>query len=540
MMYNKKLKFLFMMIFLFIIPKTAVFADNSINKALIIYESELNINSVENKVNYLNELLHVFNKKVDKIQIDDYKSGDLESYNSVFVINMDNDINNIQFLEDLSTYKNKIYWIGNKIEDFLSESKKYKIRYDSKNNNINKLIYKDKSLVINSGVFYNIITPSKESKVLSYMSDAYNKYPFIINEDNLYYISRWDLEDSYIFEDSLNDFYNIKYFDKGKIFIRIEDVHPFRDTTQLRKVADYLYSKNIPFMIALIPTYVDTKTHSITTMDMNSDFIETIQYMQEKGGSIVLHGYTHQLGNEEVSGEGYEFWDMKNDKAIDGDIELYIRDRILSGLRPCIENNIYPLAFEAPHYAMNINGYKVLKKHFSTYVGQYQNNNYNFATNSTPFIIKNSESFNKLIPENLGYVDEEDDFSVDTIKENFKKLSMVRGYSGGVFFHSYLDIEYLKEIVEFLEEENVDFIDLKKEYNYVKIDDIRIVSDDGKIDCTYDENKAISKSKEKSKFEIAIQNINNVVVIFILTILVIFIIIFILFRIINKRKFTRR
>lgn len=491
-------------------------------------------------MNYLNELLHVFNKKVDKIQIDDYKSGDIESYNSVFVINMDNNIDNIQFLEDLSIYKNKIYWIGNKIEDFLSESKKYKIRYDSKNNNINKLIYKDKSLVINSGAFYNIITPSKESKVLSYMSDAYNKYPFIINEDNLYYISRWDLEDSYIFEDSLNDFYNIRDFDKGKIFIRIEDVHPFRDTTQLRKIADYLYSKNIPFMIALIPTYVDTKTHAITTMDMNSDFIETIQYMQEKGGSIVLHGYTHQLGNEEVSGEGYEFWDMKNDKPIDGDIELYIRDRILSGLRPCIENNIYPLAFEAPHYAMNINGYKVLKKHFSTYVGQYQNNNYNFATSSTPFTIKDSESFNKLMPENLGYVDEQDDFSVDTIKENFKKLSMVRGYSGGVFFHSYLDIEYLKEIVEFLEEENVDFIDLKKEYNYVKIDDIRIVSDNGKINCTYDEDKSIYKSKEKSKFEIAIQNINNVVVIFILIILVIFIIIFILFRIINKRKFTRR
>lgn len=74
-------------------------------------------------MNYLNELLHVFNKKVDKIQIDDYKSGDIESYNSVFVINMDNNIDNIQFLEDLSIYKNKIYWIGNKIEDFLSESK---------------------------------------------------------------------------------------------------------------------------------------------------------------------------------------------------------------------------------------------------------------------------------------------------------------------------------------------------------------------------------------------------------------------------------
>ena len=293
-------------------------------------------------------------------------------------------------------------------------------------------------------------------------------------------------------------------------------------------------------MIALIPTYVDSKTQAITTMDMKPEFIETIQYMQEKGGSIVLHGYTHQLGNEEISGEGYEFWDIKNDTPVDEDIEPYVKNRVLSGLRLCIENKIYPLAYEAPHYAINIDGYKELKKYFSTYVGQYQNNNNNFATNSSPFTIKNSDTFNVLIPENLNYVDENDEFSVDKIKESFKKLSMVRGYTGGFFFHPYLDINYLKEIVEFLEDENVEFLDLKEEYNYVKVDDIRIISDDGEIHCTYDESKAITKNKEKSKFEIAIQNINNIVIIFITIILVIFIIIFISFRIINIRKFTRR
>lgn len=540
MMFNKKISIIFAIILLSFIPKSFVFADKSSDKALIIYESELNINSVENKVNYLNELLYVFNKNVEKIQIDDYKSAYMDSYNSVFVINIENDINNKQFLDDLSAYKNKIYWIGNKIENFLNENKKYTVKYDSQNYSINELIYKKNSLIINSGYSYNIITTSKDAKVLAEMSDSYNTYPFIINEDNLYYISRWDLENSFIFEDSLNDFYNIKHFDKGKIFIRIEDVHPFRDTKQLREIADYLYSKDIPFMIALIPTYVDSKTQAITTMDMKPEFIETIQYMQEKGGSIVLHGYTHQLGNEEISGEGYEFWDIKNDTPVDEDIEPYVKNRVLSGLRLCIENKIYPLAYEAPHYAINIDGYKELKKYFSTYVGQYQNNNNNFATNSSPFTIKNSDTFNVLIPENLNYVDENDEFSVDKIKESFKKLSMVRGYTGGFFFHPYLDINYLKEIVEFLEDENVEFLDLKEEYNYVKVDDIRIISDDGEIHCTYDESKAITKNKEKSKFEIAIQNINNIVIIFITIILVIFIIIFISFRIINIRKFTRR
>lgn len=540
MMFNKKLKIIFVIILLFIIPKSLVFAENKDYKALIIYESEVLTNSVENKVNYLNELLYVFNKKVDKIQIDDYKSKDMEYYNSVFVINIKNNVDNKDFLNDLSSYKNKIYWIGEKIEDFLNSNKKYEIKYNSQNNSINELIYKDKSLIINSGNSFNIITPSKKSEILAMMSDTYDTYPFIINEDNLYYISRWDLEDSFIFEDSLNDFYGVKHYDQSKVFIRIEDIHPFRDTSKLRQIADYLYSKDIPFMIALIPAYMDNETGNIITMDMKPEFVETISYMQEKGGSVVLHGYTHQFGRDEVSGEGYEFWDVKNDKPIDEDIQSYIKDRVLSGTRLCIEHKIYPLAYEAPHYAMNMEGYKELKKYFSTYVGQYQNNNYKFATNTSPFIIRDSDIFNKFIPENLGYVDEHNEFSVDIIKENFKKLSMVRGYSGGFFIHSYLDMNYLKEIVEFLENENVNFLDLKDDYNYVKIDDIRIVSDNKNIYCTYDESKSISRHKEISKFEVAVENINNVVITFIIIILVLFIIIFIAFRKINHKKFTRR
>ena len=91
MMFNKKTSILFLSILLFFIPKSFALAAKNTEKALIIYESETSISSVENKVNYLNELLYVFNKNVKKMQIDDYKSGDMKSYNSVFVINIQND-----------------------------------------------------------------------------------------------------------------------------------------------------------------------------------------------------------------------------------------------------------------------------------------------------------------------------------------------------------------------------------------------------------------------------------------------------------------
>lgn len=536
---KKRISLVFIILIFFSYTSFSYADNNRYKKSLIVYEREKSFGYNENPINHLNELLYVFNESVSKISTNDYKSGYMNEFDYVFIINIRNDIDNTDFLNDLSNFKNKIYWIGDKVENFLDFSGKYDISYDSKNNNITKLFYKNKEISVNTTYLFNIINTLPSTNIIATMSDGYNTYPFILSEKNLYYISRWDLGQSYIFEDSLNDFYERKRFDKEEIFVRIEDVHPFRNTKKLREIADYLYKEKVPFIIALIPTYVDSKTGNINTLDLKSEFIETIKYMQEKGGSVILHGYTHQIGNKEISGEGYEFWDIKNDEPIKEDINIYVKNRVLSGVRLCVENGIYPLGFEAPHYAMNIDGYKEIKKYFSTYVGQYQNNNDNFTSSAFPYTIKNSDTFNILIPENLGFIDSEDLFSVDLIKENFNKVSMVRGYSGGFFFHPYLDIKYLKECVQFLKNNNVNFLDLKEKENYIKVDDASVISKDGKITYSYDKSKSISV-KEKSKFEMYIKYINNAVIVFVSVILFLFLIIFIVFRAMNKHKFTRR
>ena len=536
----KKIISLVLIILIFFSYTSFSYGDNRDKKSLIVYEREKVFGYNENPVNHLNELLYVFNESVSEISTNDYESGYINNFDYIFIINIRNDINNTDFLNDLSNFNNKIYWIGDKVENFLDFSGKYDISYDSKNNNITKLFYKNKKISVNTTYSFNIINALPSTNIIATMSDGYNIYPFILSEKNLYYISRWDLEDSYIFEDSLNDFYERKKFDKEEVFVRIEDVHPFRNTKKLREIADYLYKENVPFIIALIPTYVDSKTGNINTLDLKPEFIETIKYMQQKGGSVILHGYTHQIGNEEISGEGYEFWDIKNDEPIKEDINIYVKNRVLSGVRLCVENGIYPLGFEAPHYAMNIYGYKEIKKYFSTYVGQYQNNNDNFTTSTFPYTIKNSDTFNVFIPENLGFIDSKDPFTIDLIKENFNKISMVRGYNGGFFFHPYLDIKYLKECVQFLKNNDVSFLDLKEKENYIKVDDVSIISKDGKITYSYNKSKSISVNKEKSKFETYIKYINNAVVVFLSVILALFLIIFIVFRAMSKHKFTRR
>ncbi|MVO75209.1 hypothetical protein GOD97_10710, partial [Paeniclostridium sordellii] len=76
-----------------------IYADDSINKkTLIVYETKTNLKSNINTVNHLNELLYVFNKEVNSININDYKKGDLNNYDYLFVININNNIDNKMFM----------------------------------------------------------------------------------------------------------------------------------------------------------------------------------------------------------------------------------------------------------------------------------------------------------------------------------------------------------------------------------------------------------------------------------------------------------
>lgn len=73
-------------------------------------------------------------------------------------------------------------------------------------------------------------------------------------------------------------------------------------------------------MIALIPTFVDTKTGYVNSMSDQRKFINNIKYMQQKGGTVILHGYTHPNNKEEASEEEHEFWNGKENALLEMDM----------------------------------------------------------------------------------------------------------------------------------------------------------------------------------------------------------------------------
>ncbi|AXU78413.1 cell wall anchor protein [Clostridium sp. HMSC19D02] len=518
---------------------------SSTDKVLIIYDSKKETAYNRDILNIMRTLLGRFSSDIELLKLSNY-DGEINKnyYSHIFILGINensynNDKNTKNLISSLNSYKGTICWLGYGIENLL-EHKKYNLDYVGKTNNIVSVNYRGKSYNLDEHYVFNIVESKDTSnKVIGSINDTLNKYPYIINDKNLFYVSKLDLDGVlfYIFCDSLNDIFNIKTFDKGRIFVRIEDVHAFREPKNLVEIADYLSSKNIPFTIALIPAYVNPKNHKVITLSESPEIVKAIKYMQDKGGTVILHGYTHQYKKEEVSGEGYEFWDGKKDEPLKENMKIFVKDRVLNGLRVCIENGIYPLAFEAPHYAMESEGYKELKKYFSTYMGQHQNNDKKFSTNTYPYIIRDTEEFNIFIPENLGYIDPEDKFTFQNIKENLDKLSIVRGFSGGFFFHSYLNIEYLKNTIEYLEKQNIEFMNLRDFNNWVKVDEIQIRNNGDEIIVNYDKDlDELTKSDTRFK---SISNISKVLIFIVSISVLIFVIIFIYFKRIDKKKFLK-
>lgn len=110
----------------------------------------------------------------------------------------------------------------------------------------------------------------------------------------------------------------------GTALIRLEDIYTDGQNNadnalaqaRLRAVADLLYGKGIPFQVAWIPRCLipseNIDNDCETTWSIcNCGFVFTLDYLQFRGGSIGLHGYTHADGNN-ATAAGTDFGKTQN------------------------------------------------------------------------------------------------------------------------------------------------------------------------------------------------------------------------------------
>lgn len=372
----------------------------------------------------------------------------------------------------------------------------------------------DKELNVFPQTVLNVSTTKETQVMIKASHGPKNEYPFMMKHNENYYFASAVLNQqlAIFLAEALHEVFHKEHVKGHTGYIRLEDVHPKTNPQILMEIAEVLKERNIPYMIAVIPVYVNKKSNKEYHLSDSPELLKVLRYMQDHGGSIVLHGYTHQFRSSET-GEGFEFWDVehnmpiyhtKNDEVVkktesDFDSKLsyqlfrkaqiayetsYVETKLEKGIQELANYGLYPLAFEAPHYTMSQNGYAVTSHFFSTYVGQLQTSDQDWRMmNTAPYTTK--PAFLKgmqLLPETIGYVEQGDRMAIEKMLKNAKENIIVRDGMITGFYHPYLGVKGLMHLLDELEKiPGIKWIDLKKVDTNVQSKYVKIETNNGDI-----------------------------------------------------------
>ncbi|PWK11489.1 DUF2334 domain-containing protein [Tumebacillus permanentifrigoris] len=250
-----------------------------------------------------------------------------------------------------------------------------------------------------------------------------------------------------------------------KALIRLEDVGPggeFGTEERLLKlcvVADLLAREGVPFQVAMIPRFVDPSTGYDKSIADRTDpfvrkFLRVIEYLWQRGGSIGMHGYTHQYGKA-VSAAGYEFFysacesDCPPEEPDAAYLEReafehsYSSSRMRAGLAAAEHAGVPVDWFEAPHYAAEGNARQVLEG----WVGVFFENDPRHAETNRRVLFEDIDTplyrGAVYVPTPLFYVD-----GSHPDQDVARMCREIETYSpqdlAGFFFHAFLEFPFIQ------------------------------------------------------------------------------------------------
>jgi len=420
-----------------------------------------------------------FNVKTRVLGVNEYVPQTFSRYDLVFYIGFTANYEPpARFQEDVLNSRTPVIWIDTGFKEF-SRRPDVRKKFGFSVSHIDSIsmfdVVRAGSRTFTKGETNINIVEVADRKKVTVVATAYSarkrwEVPYIISSGSLTYIADCPFAsvtatDRYLyFADMLHDILGQQHEETHTALIRIEDVTPLEDPASLRDIADILSARNIPFLVGVIPFYVDPTQGTRVSLSDRPDLVDALRYMTENGGSIVMHGVTHQYRG--TTAVDYEFWDENTEKPVKDETVDGISRKLESGIQEFMRNGLSPLIWETPHYAGSFKLYETIGKYFSTAMeqrlaiediddGQY-----------FPYIINRDLFGQRILPENLGYVPLDADPKVgeravqeilDGAKSN---LSVRDGYASN-FFHAFVNHELLKEIVDGVQALGYTYMDVR-------------------------------------------------------------------------------
>jgi uncharacterized protein YdaL len=422
-----------------------------------------------------------------------YQRGEMASYTAVFYVGAAaGGALPAAFLDDVELGTRPVVWVGDdigqlKARDPISWSKRRGFTaqgFDTRQ--FVRVDYKGTALPMHqisaAGLIRVGIDDAAKATVLGTAVHADGTtVPWAVRAGNLIYVSEDPLpfiaysNDRYIaFADLLYEAIAPTIPERHRALVRLEDVGPTADPVKLRAVTDYLSGQHIPFSIAVYPVYRDPNGVSGAGKDVTIRMSErpavvaALQYAASHGGSLILHGYTHQYGtkNNPYSGQSAddaEFYlthldgdRLELDGPVPEDSEAWATGRMEQGLAELQQVGLpRPLAFEFPHYMASPIDYVAAMKRFPF---RYERSLYFPGLLSGrpvddaqrkwqffPYTVRDVYG-TTVIPENLDYLQPTTN-SVSDMIDTARSNLVVRDGVASFFYHPFLGVGDLPKLV---------------------------------------------------------------------------------------------
>jgi hypothetical protein len=359
------------------------------------------------------------------------------------------------------------------------------------------VLYRDARLTITSNDLggIDVVDPAKATVLGTAMAADGSSTPWAVRSGKLTYVSEVPLDDgdgggqdrSFAVADLMAGLFG-PVRQRHRALLRLEDVGPATDPGQLRQVADLLAADGIPYSVAVYPVYlgpVSQRPRERIRLQDRPQVVDAIKYMLSKGGTLVLHGYTHQLGdmrnpNNGESGEDYEFlrvrYNAQHAIVYDGPAgrnpAAWTRHRIekaLAGIRAASLPR--PELWQFPEYGASPAEYRVAASMFQA---RFERGNYaagppghkNLRTlteQSPPYLVRDAYG-GPVLPETLGYVigpqvPATGPGSIQAILAAAAvQKAAVRDNVAGVYYHPFLGAGPLRRLISGLGHEGYRFV----------------------------------------------------------------------------------
>jgi uncharacterized protein YdaL len=438
-----------------------------------------------------------------------YKAGDLNAYTAVIYLGSTYDEPlPAAFLADVTATSKPVTWVYDNIWQLTNADTGFAAKYGFSSGlfdfaDVTEVDYKGKKLARDtankSGIMNLSITDaSKVTTLATAVRPDGTTFPWAVRSGNFTYVGEIPFsyvtsDDRYLaFSDLLFDALAPNTAERHRGLVRIEDVGPDADPAELRAVADYLFSQGVPFSVAVYPRYRDPlgvqnngKAQDYTLLN-KPKVVAALKYLQAKGGTLIVHGYTHQYGKvanpyDGVSANDFEFYrahiDASNSVIYDGpvaeDTTKWASSRILAAELIFAAAGLgTPTTFEFPHYAGSAVDYAAV----NSLLGKRYDRGLYFPGVLTGAKFDYTRQFGQffpypvrdvygsvVIPENIGNV-EPDAFNnhpprlpADILASADRNL-VVRDGLASFFYHPYLGTDYLKTLITGIKAQGYTFV----------------------------------------------------------------------------------